>query len=195
VLPLAAAQRHFSSQLDVQVYSRLAPGVSAAAGRSAIERVLADYPNATLMDRTEYKHEQVAQIDQLLGLMYGLLGLALVIALIGIANTLALSIYERTHELGLLRAVGMTRRQLRGVVRGESVVIALLGTVEGLVVGVLLGCAVVIALKSQGVTRLSVPVTQLVIVAVLAGLAGVVAAMGPARRAARLDVLRAISRH
>lgn len=195
VLPLAAAQRHFSSQLDVQVYSRLTPGVSAAAGRGAIERVLADYPNATLMDRTEYKDEQVAQIDQLLGLMYGLLGLALVIALIGIANTLALSIYERTHELGLLRAVGMTRHQLRGVVRGESVVIALLGTVEGLVVGVLLGCAVVIALRSQGVTRLSVPVTQLVVVAILAALAGVVAAMGPARRAARLDVLRAISRH
>jgi putative ABC transport system permease protein len=195
VLPLAAAQRNFSSRLDVQVYSRLASGVPAAAGRSAIEQVLAAYPNATLMDRTEYKDEQVAQIDQLLGLMYGLLGLALVIALIGIANTLALSIHERTHELGLLRAVGMTRRQLRGVVRGESVVIALLGTVEGLVVGVLLGWAVVTALKSQGVTRLSVPVTQLVIVAVLAGLAGVVAAMGPARRAARLDVLRAISRH
>jgi putative ABC transport system permease protein len=195
VLPLAAAQRNFSSQLDVQVYSRLAPGVSAADGRRAVEQVLADYPNATLMDRTEYKHAQVAQIDQLLGLMYGLLGLALVIALIGIANTLALSIYERTHELGLMRAVGMTRRQLRGVVRGESVVIALLGTVEGLVVGVLLGWVVVTALKSQGVTRLSVPVTQLVIVAVLAGLAGVVAAMGPARRASRLDVLRAISRH
>jgi putative ABC transport system permease protein len=147
------------------------------------------------MDRTEYKNEQEAQIDQLLGLMYGLLGLALVIALIGIANTLALSIYERTHELGLLRAVGMTRRQLRGVVRGESVLIALLGTVEGLVVGILLGWVVVRALKSQGVTELSVPVTQLVIVAVLAALAGVIAAMGPARRASRLDVLRAISRH
>jgi len=195
VLPLTAARRHFSSQLDFQVYARLAPGVSAAAGRSAIDQVLAAYPNATLMDRTEYKQEQEAQIDQLLGLMYGLLGLALVIALVGIANTLALSIYERTHELGLLRAVGMTRRQLRGVVRGESVVIALLGTVEGLVVGVLLGWAVVVALKSQGVTRLSVPVTQLAIVAVLAALAGVIAAMGPAHRAAHLDVLRAISRH
>jgi putative ABC transport system permease protein len=169
--------------------------VSADAGRHAVEGVLADYPNATLMDRTEYKHEQEAQIDQLLGLMYGLLGLALVIALIGIANTLALSIHERTHELGLLRAVGMTRRQLRGVVRGESVIIALLGTVEGLVVGVLLGWAVVAALRSEGISRLSVPVTQLVIVAALAAVAGIVAAAGPAHRAARLDVLRAISRH
>lgn len=195
VLPLAAARRSFSTKLDFQVYAELAPDVAPARGRAAIERVLADYPNANLLDRTQYKHEQEAQIDQLLGLMYGLLGLALVIALIGIANTLALSIYERTHELGLLRAVGMTRRQLRGVVRGESIVIALLGTLEGLVVGVLLGWAVVTALRSQGVTQLTVPVTQLAIVAVLAALAGVVAAMGPARRASTLDILRAISRH
>ncbi len=89
----------------------------------------------------------------------------------------------------------MTRRQLRGVVRGESVLIALLGTVEGLVAGVLLGWAVVTALESQGVTELSVPVIQLAIVAMLAALAGVVAAAGPARRAAHIDVLRAISRH
>jgi len=195
VLPLAAARRSFSSPLDFQVYARLAPGVSAADGRRAVEGVLAAYPNATLMDRTEYKQEQEAQIDQLLGLMYGLLGLALVIALIGIANTLALSIYERTHELGLLRAVGTTRRQLRAVVRGESVIIALLGTVEGLLVGLLLGWAVVRALRSQGITELSVPFGLLAVVALLAALAGVVAAVAPARRAARLDVLRAISRH
>lgn len=195
VLPVAAARRNFSSQLDIQVYARLAKGVSAERGRTAIEGVLAAYPNATLMDRTQYKHQQEAQIDQLLGLMYGLLGLALVIALIGIANTLALSIYERTRELGLMRAVGMTRRQLRSVIRGESVLIALLGTVEGLVVGVLLGWAVVAALKSQGVTELSVPVVLLLVVALLAALAGVLAAAGPAHRAAKLDVLRAISRH
>jgi putative ABC transport system permease protein len=127
--------------------------------------------------------------------MYGLLGLALVIALIGIANTLALSIYERTRELGLLRAVGMTRAQLRRTVRAEAVIIALLGTVEGLVVGTLLGWALVSALKSQGITRLSIPITQLVIITVLASLAGVVAAAAPGRRAARLDVLAAIRNH
>ncbi len=195
LLPKAAARENLRTPLDIQVYARLAPGVSASDGRRAIEGTLEAYPNATLMDRTQYKHEQEAQIDQLLGLMYGLLALALVIALIGIANTLALSIHQRTRELGLLRAVGMTRRQLRSVVRGESVLIALLGTVEGLVVGVLLGWAVVAALKSQGVTTLSVPVSLLLVVAVLAAVAGVVAAAGPARRAARLDVLRAISRH
>jgi putative ABC transport system permease protein len=195
VLPLAAARRNFSSQLDFQVYARLAADVSPATGRHAIEGVLAHYPNATLLDRTEYKHEQEAQIDQLLGLMYGLLGLALVIALVGIANTLALSVYERTRELGLLRAVGMTRAQLRRTVRAEAVIIALLGTVEGLVVGTLLGWAVVSALESQGVTRFSLPVAQLAVVAVLAAVAGVVAATAPGHRAARLDVLQAISTH
>ena len=145
------------------------------------------------MDRTEYKADQVSQIDQLLNLVYGLLGLALLIALIGIANTLALSIHERTRELGLLRAVGMTRPQLRRTVRTESVIIALLGAAEGLLVGTLFGWAIVAALKSEGVTQLSVPVVQLVIVAVLAGVAGILAALAPGRRAARLDVLRAIT--
>jgi putative ABC transport system permease protein len=195
VLPLQAARANFSSQLDFQVYVRLAPGVSSVVGRHAVEQVLAAYPNATLLDRTEYKDQQLAQIDQMLGLMYGLLGLALVIALIGIANTLALSIHERTRELGLLRAVGMTRAQLRRTVRAEAVIIAALGTIEGLVVGTLLGWAVVSALDSQGVTELSIPVTQLGVVTVLASLAGVVAATAPGRRAARLDVLSAISRH
>jgi putative ABC transport system permease protein len=195
VLPIAAARENFSSQLDFQVYVKLAPDVSPDAGRRAIEDVLGAYPNANLLDRTEYKAEQEAQIDQLLGLMYGLLGLALVIALIGIANTLALSVHERTHELGLLRAVGMTRPQLRRTVRAEAVIIAVLGTVEGLVVGTLLGWAVVSALESEGVTTLSIPFTQLAVVTVVASLAGVVAAAAPGRRAARLDVLSAIGQH
>lgn len=195
VLPLAAARTNFSSGLDFQVYVKLAPGTSLSQGRRAVETVVAAYPNARVMDRAEYKHQQEAQIDQLLNLMYGLLGLALVIALIGIANTLALSIHERTRELGLLRAVGMTRRQLRATVRAEAVVIALLGTVQGLAVGVLLGWAVVAALGSSGIATLSVPVAQLLIAAVLAAVAGAVAASAPGRRAARLDVLRAISSH
>ena len=193
VLPLAAAEQNFSQQLDFQVYVKLAAGISPAAGRQAIDAVVAGYPTATLMDRTEYKADQVSQIDQLLNLVYGLLGLALLIALIGIANTLALSIHERTRELGLLRAVGMTRPQLRRTVRTESVITALLGAAEGLLVGTLFGWAIVAALKSEGVTQLSVPVVQLVIVAVLAGVAGILAALAPGRRAARLDVLRAIT--
>jgi putative ABC transport system permease protein len=193
VLPLAAAERNFSQQLDYQVYVKLAAGTTPADGRSAIDPIVAHYPTAKLMDRTEFKHEQLAQINQMLNLVYGLLALALFIALIGIANTLALSIHERTRELGLLRAVGMTRPQLRSTVRSESVIIALLGAAEGLVVGTLFGWAIVSALKSAGVTQLSVPIVQLVVVALLAALAGVLAAVGPGRRAARLDVLRAIT--
>ena len=193
VLPLAAAEQNYSQKLDFQVYVKLAPGVAASAAAVAIDTVLADYPTAKLLDRTQYKQQQQAQINQVLNLVYGLLGLALTIALVGIANTLALSIHERTHELGLLRAIGMTRAQLRSSVRLESLIIALLGTAEGLVVGTLFGGAVVAALKSHGVSRLSIPMTQLAVVAVLAGVAGVLAAVLPSRRAARLDVLRAIT--
>jgi putative ABC transport system permease protein len=115
------------------------------------------------------------------------------IALIGIANTLALSIYERTHELGLLRAVGATRGQLRALVRYESLVISLFGAVEGLALGTLFGWAIVAALHSQGVTQLVFPVTQLITLAALAGVAGIVAALAPSRRAARLNILQAVT--
>jgi putative ABC transport system permease protein len=193
VLPIAAAEQNFTQQLDFQVYVRLSKGVSAAAGRAVIQSVLADYPTAKLQDRTEYKAARTSQIDQLLNLVYGLLALALFIALVGIANTLALSIHERTRELGLLRAVGMTRAQVRTTVRYEAVIMAMIGALEGLVVGVLLGWALVAALHSQGITVLSVPVLRLVIIAAVAATAGMLAAVGPGRRAARLNVLAAIA--
>jgi len=155
--------------------------------------VLAAYPNATLMDQAQYKAQQAQQVNALLNLVYGLLALAVGIALIGIANTLALSVYERTRELGLLRAVGTTRGQLRAIVRWEALVISLFGAVEGLMLGVAFGWAVVAAMHSTGVTELVFPVTQLLVVAVLAGLAGVVAAIAPSRRAARLNILRAVT--
>jgi putative ABC transport system permease protein len=193
VLPLAAAEANFPQQLDFQVYVKLAPGVSATTGRHAVGSALAAYPTAKLMDQAQYKQQQASQADQLLNLVYGLLALAVIIALIGIANTLALSIYERTRELGLLSAVGMTRGQLRSTVRSESFIISLLSAVEGLVVGVLFGWATVAALGSQGITHLVVPVPQLLVVAMLAGLAGIVAAIAPGRRAGRLDVLRIVT--
>jgi putative ABC transport system permease protein len=115
------------------------------------------------------------------------------IAVIGIANTLALSIHERTRELGLLRAVGMTRSQLRSTVRWESVIIALFGTVLGLVVGTFFGWSMVKALSEEGFSRFAIPVGSLATVVVLAALAGVLAAVFPARRSAKLDVLRAIT--
>ena len=121
-----------------------------------------------------------------------MLALAIVIALLGIGNTLALSIFERTRELGVMRAVGMTRRQLRATIRWESVIIALQGTVLGLLIGLFFGWALVLSMKNQGITVFSVPVPSLVIVVVLAAVAGVVAAILPSRRAARLNILRAL---
>jgi putative ABC transport system permease protein len=193
VLPLAAAQANFPSSLDIAIFVKLAPGVTANAARPAISRVLAAYPNATLQDQDQYKASQSASVDTLLNLMYALLALSVLIALIGIANTLALSIHERIRELGLLRAVGMTRSQLRSAVRAEALVISAFGALEGLVLGVFLGWALVNAMRSSGVTQLTFPVPQLLVVAVLAALAGLLAAIAPARRAARLNVLRAIT--
>ncbi len=190
---LATFEPNNDVQLDSFVYIKLAPGVSLDEGRAAVAVVTDAYPNADLQDKTEFADSIVGQIDQLLNLVYVLLLLAVVIALIGIANTLALSIFERTRELGLLRAVGMTRRQLRSAVRWESVVIAVMGTVLGLVIGAFFGWALVASLRSEGFTDLTIPVGQLVVVVVLAAGAGVVAAVPPARRAARLDVLQAIS--
>ena len=193
VLPLAAAEANFPDALDLDVFVKLAPGVSAASGRHAIQSVLTSYPNITVMDQIQYKAQQSQQVNQLLNLVYGLLALGLLIALIGIANTLALSVYERTRELGLLRAVGTTRGQLRSMVRSESLVISLFGAIEGLILGMLFGWAIVAAMHSQGITHLTFPVPQLLIMTVLAGLAGVVAAIAPSRRAARLNILEAVT--
>ena len=193
VLPLAAAQANFPEALDVAAFVKLAPGVTAAAARPALDRVLAAYPSATLQNQAQFKAQLAQQVNQLLNLVYGLLALAVGIALIGIANTLVLSIYERTRELGLLRAVGTTRGQLRAIVRYEALVMSLFGAVEGLVLGALLGWAIVAAMRSTGATVLVFPVTQLLVVAALAGLAGVVAAIAPSRRAARLNILRAVT--
>jgi putative ABC transport system permease protein len=118
--------------------------------------------------------------------------LAIFIALLGIANTLALSIIERTRELGMMRAVGMTRTQLRSMIRWESVIIAIQGTLLGIVVGVFFGWALVTALSDEGIETFRLPVATLVVIVVLAALAGVLAAVWPARRAAKLDVLRAV---
>jgi putative ABC transport system permease protein len=192
VLTSAAMRANLHQPLDSQVYVKLAPGVSAAQGRQAIDRVLTAYPTAKVLDQSQYKAQIDRSIGQLLSLVYALLILAVAIALVGIANTLALSILERTHELGLLRAVGMTRTQLRGSIRAESLVISVLGTLEGLVLGVAFGWVIVAAMSSSGLTSLSFPVSQLAAIVIVGGLAGMLAARRPARRAARLDVLQAI---
>jgi putative ABC transport system permease protein len=193
LLGLDTFEAHVDDQFDRQVYVSVADSTTAAESRAAIEAALGDWPNAEIQDQAEFKESITAEIDQMLNLIYGLLALAVVIALIGIANTLALSIHERTRELGLLRAVGMHRRQLRGAVRWESLLIAVLGAVLGAVLAVGGAWGIVKALDSEGVTRFTVPVTQLAVIMGAAGLAGVLAATGPARRAARLNLLEAIA--
>ncbi|WP_181642108.1 FtsX-like permease family protein, partial [Nocardioides massiliensis] len=159
----------------------------------AAREVTADLPLVSVKDQADYAEEQRAPIDQLLLLIYALLGLALVIAVLGIVNTLALSIIERTREVGLLRAVGLSRRQLRRMIGLESVVIALLGTLLGLVLGVVFGLSLLTALADQGLEAVVVPWGQLGAFVVAAVVVGILAALVPARRAARLDVLRAIA--
>jgi putative ABC transport system permease protein len=146
--------------------------VPAEQARAAIDRLAAAYPTAEVLDQTEYKESVAGDVDQLLNMIYVLLALAVIIALMGIANTLALSIFERTRELGLLRAVGMSRSQLRSTVRWESVIIALFGTILGLGIGLFLGWALVKALADEGITTLDVPFGRLVAVAVIAAVAG-----------------------
>lgn len=192
VLGMAAYEANFVDQLDAQIFIRSADGVSSEEALAAVEREAEAFPGAKVLDQNEYKQEQLAFVDQMLGLVYAMLALAIIIALLGIGNTLALSIFERTRELGVLRAVGMTRRQLRSTIRWESVIIAVQGAILGLLIGVFFGWALVAALAEEGLTTFAIPVATLAWVVVLAALAGVVAAILPARRASRLDVLRAV---
>lgn len=182
-----------ADQFDFSVYVTTADGVDAEAARRAIATVADDYANAELLSRGEYLDDQSAQIDPLVNLMYALLALAIGIALFSIANSMALSIHERTRELGLLRAVGMTRRQMRTTVRWESVLVALLGTGSGLVLGVFFGWAISVTVRGDGLTAFALPVVPIIVVGVLAVVGALLAAIRPARRAARLDVLKAIA--
>jgi len=181
---------HFQNPLPGAVLLKTdgSPGV-----QSAVTRALAPYPNVKVQSRAQFEASQSAQVNQLLGLVYALLALAVVIALIGIVNTLMLSVFERTHEIGLLRAVGMKRRQIRAMIRSESVILAVFGAVIGIIIGTGLGIALVSALHSQGITNTVVPVSSLIVFLILAALLGLLAATWPARRAARLDVLAAIA--
>ena len=150
--------------------------------------------DAKILDQQEYEAEATGFIDQLLTFVSEMLLLAVVIALLGIVNTLALSVFERTRELGLLRAVGMTRAQVRQMVRWESVVISLIGAGAGAgaVLGIGLGLVLAQALKSEGIDAVSVPWLSIGAYVVAAAVAGLVAAIGPARSASRVDVLRAV---
>jgi putative ABC transport system permease protein len=193
VISLATYNPNVPQVQDVVVLANGAPGVSTAAAEHATTAALRGFPTATVQSRAQFEKAQEDQITSLQNVIFVLLFLAIIIAFFGIVNTLALSIIERTRELGLLRAMGMTRRQMRSMVRWEAVIISLLGAVLGMVVGVGLGIAVVRALGNAGIGHVGVPTVQLGACLVIALILGVIAAALPAFRAGRLNVLKAIA--
>jgi putative ABC transport system permease protein len=193
ILALPAYQKWYVEQLDLLTLVTLAPGVTATQADAAFDVVLADQPQLKPRTKAEERSEQERQLGQVLSMVTGLLGLALLIALLGIMNTLALSVQERVRELGLVRAVGMSRSQVRRTIRYEAILIALIGAVLGVGVGLSAGSAFVHVLRDKGLTDLAVPGGQIAIYVVAAAFAGVLAAAWPARRAAKLDILEAIA--
>lgn len=171
----------------------LSEGAQVSGVRDAIHEALADYPMATAYDNAAFTQMQAGLVDQLVGVVYALLALAVIISLLGVVNTLALSVAERTRELGLLRGVGMRRAAVRRMVRLEAVIISLLGAVLGVLAGLVFGIAVQRFAQDEGLMTLSVPWVQLLAFVVVAAVIGMLAALVPARQASRTDVLTAIA--
>jgi putative ABC transport system permease protein len=159
------------------------------ANEAALNQTLKDFPNAKAATRQKFIDNQISGLSSILNILYVLLALSVVVSLFGIVNTLVLTVFERTREIGMLRAIGMTRRQVRRMIRHESVITALIGAAIGIVLGIVLASLLIARVDF---IVLSVPVGQLVIFAVAAIVVGIIAAIFPARRAARLNVLQAL---
>jgi putative ABC transport system permease protein len=184
--------RDFAQTQDSNVFVETAPGTDAAQVQALLTKgVEIAFPTAEVLNQQELKESREEQIGQIVNLFYALLALAIVISLFGIANTLALSIHERTRELGMLRAIGMSRRQVRTMIRYEAVITALIGAILGMVLGLIFAALIAQPLKDEGFT-LSYPIGSLIVLLILAGFAGVISAIFPARRASRLDVLESL---
>jgi len=188
-----SAAKNFAVPQPFQAFVQLAPGASITDVLPRIEALLADSPEVSASDRSAFIAQQTRQFDTILTMIQILLALAILIAVLGIVNTLALSVLERTRELGLLRAIGLRRAQTMRMITVESMVISVFGALLGVAVGTGLGTAVVRALRDEGFTDLAFPWSQMALYLVLAALVGVVAAVLPAIRAARVDVLNAIA--
>jgi putative ABC transport system permease protein len=187
----AVAQSRFGEPKDAFGMVGIARGANPVTVKQRISDLLEkQYPEAEVLTNQEFKDDIAGQVNQLLGLIYALLALAIIVSLFGIVNTLVLSISERTRELGMLRAIGTSRKQVKRIVRWEAVITALIGAVLGVVMGVIL--AVLFTQPLDDFT-LSIPVPSLIIVLIVAGVAGVGAAVLPARRASKLDVLDALA--
>jgi putative ABC transport system permease protein len=192
VISIATQTAAAGQQLTASGLVTLQDGADRSTVQRAITAALADHPDAKVLDRKGFEKEASGFIDNLLTFVTVMLMLAVLIALLGIVNTLVLSVFERTRELGLLRAVGMTRGQVRAMVRWESVVISLIGALAGAALGIGLGLALSQALADEGIKAISIPGFQVALYVVLAAVAGVLAALGPARSAAKVDVLKAV---
>jgi putative ABC transport system permease protein len=178
---------------DSNIAVNAKPGVDKAALARNLDAATQDFPTVTVQNQHDFAEAQRSQVNQLLYLIYALLGLAIIIAVLGIVNTLALSVIERTREVGLLRAVGLSRSQLRRMVRLEAIAIAVLGALLGIGSGLVFGIVLQNAVADQGITTLGIPWVRLALFVLVSGFVGVLAAVLPARRASRLDVLKAIS--
>jgi putative ABC transport system permease protein len=190
---IATAEKYLPGGQEAALYVNAATGTEADALRARLERTLDAYPQVQVRDQADYKDLVRDQIAVLLYLVYALLGLAIVIAVLGVVNTLALSVVERTREIGLLRAIGLARRQLRRMIRLESVVIAVFGAVLGLGLGLVWGVCTQQVLELQGMRALAIPWGTIVAVVIGSAVVGVVAALLPALRASRMNVLAAIA--
>jgi putative ABC transport system permease protein len=193
VIPEDSLREDFGTKSPSLTLLTLADGANADRVQDAVAQSIGErYPTVEVLNQEELKDKQEEQINQVVAFVYVLLALAIVISLLGIVTTLVLSIHERTRELGLLRAVGMSRRQVRTMVRYEAVITALIGAVLGMVLGVIFAALMSAPLADEGFV-LAYPIPTLVILLLLAALAAVLAAVWPARRAAKLDVLQALA--
>jgi putative ABC transport system permease protein len=181
------------TRFDQQIYIEIQDGVDTSTVEAALDAAIAEYGNGKVQGRSEFIDEQANQVNQLLGLIYGLLALSVIIAAVGIVITLLLSVYERRRELGLLRAVGMTRSQVRTSVRWESVITSLIGAVAGVILGLGLGFVIILSLADQGLSNYAFPVNGIIAILILSFIVGVLASVYPAYRATRVDVLDAIT--
>lgn len=191
-IPVETLRSEFDVRNDFFILASFAEGAAFEPTRTAVDDLLENrFPNAEARDQSQLKQEQRDQVNQLIFLIYILLTLSVILSLVGVVNTLVLTVLERKRELGMLRAIGASRRQMRRMVRDESLITAMIGAVIGVVIGIGVGVAAVKALEDEGLI-LSFPIAGIIAVLVMAGIAGVVAGIWPARRASKIEVMEAL---
>ncbi|MFN8114241.1 MAG: FtsX-like permease family protein [Solirubrobacterales bacterium] len=191
-LPVDTLRQQFDARQDFAMLVGFAPGADATATKDRIDQLLADrFPQAEARDQQQFKQEQEDGINQLLALIYVLLALSVIVSLFGVVNTLVLTIYERTREIGMLRAIGASKSQIRRMVRYESLITAMIGALIGAVIGLGIAVAAVEALSDDGLV-LAIPIAGIIVVLVVAGIAGILAGIWPARRASKIEVMEAL---